>query len=189
MSNSLAALLDGSELRIRRCKFTEAEDQQLGVLVAQFGDTNWNEIAPHMPGRTVRQCRDRWNHYLAPDTNVTDWTPDEDMRLIERIRVVGRQWSKLTPLFPGRTGISIRNHCCKLARQKDSDPILRSVLFGGNRRKIKLDLTDARDLTELHSNDEDALLPSCLEVLREASIARDATQLYPVVMKTKVRAV
>jgi hypothetical protein len=108
---------------------------------------------------------------------------------MERIRVVGSQWSKLTPLFPGRTGISIRNHCCKLARQKGSDPDLRSVLSGGRRRRIKLDLTDARDLTELPSDDDGAVLPSCLEVLLEASIAGDATRLYPVLLKgARVRA-
>jgi hypothetical protein len=171
-----------ADFRIRRSKFTEAEDQQLMALVAKFGQANWGMIAPHMPGRTVRQCRDRWNHYLTPDTKVTDWTPDEEKLLIKQICLIGRQWSKLTALFPGRTGIAIRNHCCKLARQKNSDPSLRAVLFEDLKR-IKFDMTDARELTEAGEGGE-AVLPSCLAVLMAASIAGDATQLYPVMPKS-----
>jgi hypothetical protein len=133
-----------------------------------------------MPGRTVRQCRDRWNHYLAPDTKVAEWSPDEDRVLLEHIRLFGKRWSKLTPLFPGRTGIAIRNHCCKLARQKNSDPIFKSILFDDHRKKIRLDLTDARELGEVACDDGEPALPSCLSMLMEASVAADATQLFPV---------
>jgi hypothetical protein len=171
----ISHLVDDPESRIRRSKFTNAEDQQLSALVGQFGETNWPLISGRMPGRTVRQCRDRWNHYLAPETKVVNWSADEDRLLLENIRVFGKQWSKLTPLFPGRTGIAIRNHFCKLARQKNSDPILKTILFDERRKKIRLDLTDARELGK-----GEGMLPSCRSMLMEASVAEDATELYPV---------
>jgi hypothetical protein len=96
---------------------------------------------------------------------------------------MGRRWSKLTALFPGRTAIAIRNHCCKLARQKNSDPVLKAVLHDNRRKRIRLDLTDARDLTPSLADDGESILPSCLTMLVEASVAKDATYLYPVTTK------
>jgi hypothetical protein len=48
-----------------RSRFRPHEDDLLRVLVSQSETLCWAEIASQLPGRNVRQCRDRWNHYLS----------------------------------------------------------------------------------------------------------------------------
>lgn len=49
------------------------EDQMLTMLV-QKGFKNWGHLAAHMPGRTSKQCRERWCHHLDPSINRgTSW--------------------------------------------------------------------------------------------------------------------
>jgi hypothetical protein len=175
----------GDPSRVTRSKFTEVEDQHLCSLVEQFGECNWMAIASGLPGRTVRQCRDRWNHYLAPEAKISEWTTEEDRLLVERLRTFGKQWAKLSLMFPGRTAISIRNHCCKLARQSDADPILRSLLFDEAKRKVRVDLTDAKELNDFDSKDNIELFPSCQFLLAAVSVAPDATKLFPLFPRVK----
>jgi hypothetical protein len=88
-------------------------------------------------------------------------------------------------MFPGRTAISIRNHCCKLARQSGADPILRSLLFDEAQRKVRMDLTDAKELGDFESKDNIDLFPSCRFLLTAVSSAPDATKLFPLFPKLK----
>ena len=122
---------------MKRVKFLESEDQQLIKLVQQCGTKCWSFIATQMPGRTPRQCRDRWNHYLAPQTNTTKWTTEEDKMIIKMVKEVGKQWSKIASMFHGRTGIAVRNRFCKLSRQKNADPALKRLLNEGSKKKLK----------------------------------------------------
>jgi hypothetical protein len=177
--------MEALQCRGTRAKFSEQEDQQLCSLVEQFGDSNWPTVASFMRGRSVRQCRDRWHHYLAPACSAAEWTPEEDRLLVDRIRIVGKQWAKLTPIFPGRTGIAIRNHCCKLARQKSADPVLRSLVFDDMRKKVKTDLIDANQIISHEPDPSTGRLPSCATLMAEVSAAPDATRLYPLVPRAR----
>ena len=71
--------------RKRRQPFTPDEDQKLRTVVNTFGENDWHVICKFMNGRTARQCRDRWREYLMPSLKLTEWTPEEDMILIEKI--------------------------------------------------------------------------------------------------------
>lgn len=112
-----------------RIKFSSSEDRLLISLVQSYGTKSWVLVSKMMNNRTPRQCRDRWNHYLSPTTNNTLWSPEEDTLLIEKIKIFGNQWSRISKFFPGRTGVSIRNRCCKLSRQPSSDPFLKKILI------------------------------------------------------------
>lgn len=176
--------------RIKRIKFQESEDQKLVNLVHQYGIKCWSFISSQMPGRTPRQCRDRWNHYLAPHTNISKWTVEEDQIIIKMVKKIGKQWSRIASLFPGRTGIAVRNRCCKLSRQKNADPSLKIILNGDPKKRVRADMTDANELEsdyddDFSSQDEknDNLnhskkLPSCVHLLRLSSESKDATLLY-----------
>ena len=50
----------------KKQKFTLYEDELLKRIVFRFGPKNWKLIASMIPGRTSRQCRDRYSNYLAP---------------------------------------------------------------------------------------------------------------------------
>jgi hypothetical protein len=51
--------------QIHRSRFGREEDQLLTELVMRPGLKSWAWIASQLPGRNLRQCRDRWNHFLA----------------------------------------------------------------------------------------------------------------------------
>jgi hypothetical protein len=67
--------------QLHRSRFRPDEDRLLYQLVQQFGLSDWRSIAVRLPGRSIRQCRDRWQHYLATSALYTPWTPDEDQLL------------------------------------------------------------------------------------------------------------
>lgn len=161
--------------KIHRLKFTASEDQRLREVVHAVGTSDWKLVSLHMSGRTARQCRDRWNNYLCPDIRRSQWTEDEEELLIRKMREIGGRWSILAHLFPGRSGIAIRNHCCKLARRKDADPILDEILFEESRKRIKIDVDDVRDLLG-HINEQPEKLPSCVSMMLSA----DSTKIFPI---------
>lgn len=92
-----------------RKKFTEAEDRKLIALVSQYGAKRWNRIAKEMDGRSGRQCRDRFQNYLNPAIYIREWTPQEDERLIEKIKEVGPRFKTLSKFFPGRSHNDVMN--------------------------------------------------------------------------------
>jgi myb proto-oncogene protein len=51
----------------RKGKWTAFEDRKLKDAVQTYGFKNWVTIAEMVPGRTNKQCWDRWNLTLIPD--------------------------------------------------------------------------------------------------------------------------
>lgn len=109
-------------------RFTVMEDKRLRELVAQFGAKRWRMIAQHMPGRTGRQCRDRYCNYLSPDFYNDKWTPEEDALLLEKHGEFGSHWTKLAVFFPGKTANNIKNRWnYSVSRMKDRHEVLEEL--------------------------------------------------------------
>ncbi|MDR1434977.1 MAG: hypothetical protein LBI77_01055 [Puniceicoccales bacterium] len=87
----------------------EEEDNLLRNVVEQNGPQNWNQIAAQVPGRTAKQCRERWIEYLDPTVKHGDWTEGEDQLLIEQRQLLGNKWAKIARNFPNRRGNEIKN--------------------------------------------------------------------------------
>lgn len=117
----------GLNKSVKRNKFSDIEDEILRKSVSLYGTSDWSIIASKLPGRTTRQCRDRWNHYLSVDTIKIKWTPAEDALLLDLYSEFGNHWSKIAEFFPGRNGINIRNRC--LYQQKQAETQLISELL------------------------------------------------------------
>jgi hypothetical protein len=90
-------------------RWAEREDAMLKLAVARHGRTNWQAVASDVEGRSPRQCRERWLGYFAPDINHDDWTPAEDLTLIEKHNEFGNQWSLIRKFLPGRQAIMVKN--------------------------------------------------------------------------------
>jgi hypothetical protein len=100
-----------------RKKFSPEEDDMLRRLVTANGEKSWNEIAAMMRGRTARQVRERYQHYLNPTVNVGSWTPEEDALLLQMFEVYGPQWSILRQFFNSRSCVNIKNRWTTLVSQ------------------------------------------------------------------------
>jgi len=100
-----------------RSKFTADEDRVLWFQVMRHGDLHWGLIAAGVPGRSVRQCRERWRHYLAPGLASAPWTDAEDAVLEARHRELGPRWKAIAAVMPIRTEIQVKNRFLLMRRR------------------------------------------------------------------------
>ncbi|OHT03294.1 Myb-like DNA-binding domain containing protein [Tritrichomonas foetus] len=89
--------------------FNAFEDNLLRNLVMRYGARNWILLASMMPGKTARQCRDRYMNYLAPGLTQEEWTEEEDELLQQLVIEIGPKWSLIAKKFPQRSPINVKN--------------------------------------------------------------------------------
>ncbi|RQM16820.1 hypothetical protein DD237_002481 [Peronospora effusa] len=90
------------------------EDELLRRLVATE-QKNWGDVASKIPGRTSKQCRERWHNHLDPQIVRGAYSPEEDRLILEAQARLGNRWSVIAAMLPGRTedAVKIRwkSHC------------------------------------------------------------------------------
>jgi hypothetical protein len=72
----------------------------------------WNKIAEAVPGRSGKQCRERWINHLAPSANIVEgiFTEEEDKIIIREQKRIGNKWKSISSDFlPGRTENAVKN--------------------------------------------------------------------------------
>lgn len=109
-------------------KWTDEEDQALCLLVSKKGSTQWSAIAKSIPGRSGKQCRERyvplrflhpprWYNHLNPAISHLPWTDEEDELLREYQRKMGNQWTKIAEKLSGRSENEVKNRANSLIRK------------------------------------------------------------------------
>jgi hypothetical protein len=87
--------------------WTAEEDAKLLVLVAE-NPKNWGHVAKGIPGRTAKQCRERYHNHLDPNIKKGDWTPEEDAIIVEQQWQLGNKWALIASSLSGRTENSVK---------------------------------------------------------------------------------
>jgi hypothetical protein len=122
--------------KITRRVFRPEEDERLATLVGSFGGGSWDAISSYMPGRTARQCRDRWKFYLCPSVNRAPWTPAEDCLLFTKHQEIGGKWSVLCQYFENRSLNNVKNRWNSVVRKvralRLNENSLQDFLHGAN---------------------------------------------------------
>jgi hypothetical protein len=67
------------------------------------------EISFGLPGRSARQCRERWSDYLNPEIRIEPWTQDEDTFLLQQVGVFGHRWTAIAVGFARRSANDVKN--------------------------------------------------------------------------------
>jgi myb proto-oncogene protein len=111
-SKDSAAKQDSRAVFKRRAsmgKWTEDEDDVLREAVGDYGGKSWKKIAARLPGRTDVQCLHRWQKVLKPGLIKGPWTPEEDAKVIQLVKIHGnKKWSFIARQLKGRLGKQCR---------------------------------------------------------------------------------
>lgn len=103
-------VLDRQSLVTKRRKFTQEEDEIIKKsIVGDDRYQDWNKIAQNIPGKSARQCRERYRHYLKPGLNKEKWTQEEDKIIIEMHNKYGPNWALMAKSLEGRDNNDIKN--------------------------------------------------------------------------------
>ena len=101
--------VDKTAKKPKKRAFTPQEDQMILALLKQSEGMSWKEIAQYIPGKTTRQCRERYQTYLAPGINQSPWTKEEDEKLVQKYNELGSKWSMIAKFFDGRSANALKN--------------------------------------------------------------------------------
>jgi hypothetical protein len=90
--------------------WTEEENTQLVALVKDHG-FSWARIAKYIPGKSSKQCRERYQTQLKPGISKEPWSPEEDACLVRLQKIYGNKWAAISKNkeLPGRVDNSIKN--------------------------------------------------------------------------------
>lgn len=83
---------------------------------------SWDEIAKAVPGRTPKQCRERWLHRLCPDVNKAPFQKWEDELIVVEREKIGNHWTVIASKLPGRTSCAVKNRWYTVLRNRIGKP-------------------------------------------------------------------
>ncbi|KAM6924409.1 v-myb avian myeloblastosis viral oncogene homolog-like 2a [Xenentodon cancila] len=100
--------------------WTLEEDENLKILVSNFGKKDWRTIASFLPGRTELQCMLRWKSNLDPNLIKGHWSKEEDEKILELVSKHGKNWAFIAKQLKGRLGKQ-----CRERWNNHLDPIIK----------------------------------------------------------------
>lgn len=109
-----------------RKRFTEEEDNILKHVIQTLGIRNWSEVAKYLPGRSGRQCRDRYNNYLFKDISFRPWTEEEDSIILHKYLIYGNHWAKISTFLVGRSGNNVKNRWHKYLSKRYGEQLTKT---------------------------------------------------------------
>ena len=99
------------------------EDEILKAAVMKYGKNQWARISSLLVRKSAKQCKARWYEWLDPSIKKTEWTRQEDEKLLHLAKLMPTQWRTVAPIV-GRTPaqcleVRVRNYIltCTYASQ------------------------------------------------------------------------
>jgi hypothetical protein len=104
---------------LHKGSWTRAEDEIIISYVQKNGTKKWQKLCALLPGRIGKQCRERWRNHLDPGLNHSQWTEEEDERLIDLHRLYGNAWVKIALLMQTRSDNDVKNRWNSTLRKRE----------------------------------------------------------------------
>mgnify|MGYP000144137212 CR=1 FL=1 len=89
------------------------EDEILKAAVMKYGKNQWARIASLLTRKSAKQCKARWYEWLDPSIKKTEWTREEEEKLLHLAKLMPTQWRTIAPIV-GRTAAQCLQHYEKL---------------------------------------------------------------------------
>eukprot|EP00873_Tetraselmis_striata_P039413 jgi/Tetstr1/459677/TSEL_005032.t1 len=78
------------------------EDEILKAAVMKYGKNQWARVSSLLVRKSAKQCKARWYEWLDPSIKKTEWTREEDEKLLHLAKLMPTQWRTIAPIV-GRT--------------------------------------------------------------------------------------
>ncbi|KAM9953207.1 hypothetical protein ACTFIR_008270 [Dictyostelium discoideum] len=78
------------------------EDEILKVAIMKYGLNQWARISSLLTRKSPAQCKARWHEWLDPSIKKTEWSKEEEEKLLHLAKIFPSQWKTIAPLV-GRT--------------------------------------------------------------------------------------
>ncbi|KAK1941632.1 Cell division cycle 5-like protein [Phytophthora citrophthora] len=97
------------------------EDEILKAAVMKYGMNQWARVASLLARKSAKQCKARWYEWLDPSIKKTEWSREEEEKLLHLAKLMPSQWRTIAPIV-GRTAAQCMEHYERLldaAQQKE----------------------------------------------------------------------
>lgn len=91
MANGTSGDDDVSVHRPYRKPWTAEEDEMVRQSVKHYGVRAWPTVAALVPGRSGKQCRERWHNHLDDAVKKEPWTIKEERKLYQLQQTFGNR--------------------------------------------------------------------------------------------------
>lgn len=98
-------------------KWSKTEDALLRTGIMRYINTNievdYETVVRNIPGRSVKQAKERWKNSLNPSIRKGEWKQDELLALLEEIIKKSQNWTSIQKIITNRS-----MHCIKSKGRK-----------------------------------------------------------------------
>lgn len=149
------------------------EDEILKAAVMKYGKNQWSRIASLLHRKSAKQCKARWYEWLDPSIKKTEWTREEEEKLLHLAKLMPTQWRTIAPII-GRTAAQCLEHYEYLLDQAQKKEEGEEV--GDDPRKLRPGEIDPNPETKPARPDPKDMDEDELEMLSEARARLANTQ-------------
>src|ERR1700733_2139435 len=96
-------------LSIKGGIWKNTEDEILKAAVMKYGMNQWARISSLLTRKTAKQCKARWYEWLDPSIKKTEWSREEEEKLLHLAKIMPTQWRTIAPIV-GRTASQCLEH-------------------------------------------------------------------------------
>jgi len=89
-------------IQIKGGVWKNTEDEILKAAVMKYGKNQWSRVSSLLNRKSAKQCKARWYEWLDPSIKKTEWTREEDEKLLHLAKLMPTQWRTIAPVV-GRT--------------------------------------------------------------------------------------
>lgn len=143
--------------------WSNLEDQIVKAAIQKYGTHQWSKVASLLQKKSAKQCETRWNEYLNPKLNFTEFTKEEDARLLDLARRLPNQWRTIADGM-GRTAQVCIDRYNRLLEGDEHD----SELSLGSSLEFKAGDLNPKSETQVAKPDNIELADDEREMLAEA---------------------
>ncbi len=151
------------------------EDEILKAAVMKYGKNQWSRIASLIHRKSAKQCKARWFEWLDPSIKKTEWSREEDEKLLHLAKLMPTQWRTIAPIV-GRTAAQCLERYEYLLDQAQKKEEGDEGGAGEDPRKLKPGEIDPNPETKPARPDPQDMDEDELEMLSEARARLANTQ-------------